>query len=58
MNITNCTSIDMTLMVDSFEHFQITTLISFDVDPIHYITALQMAYFLFLKIRMESDHGE
>ena len=45
-------------MVDSFEHFQITTLISFDVDPIHYITALQMAYFLFLKIRMESDHGE
>ena len=53
-----CNVFDENLMADSFEHFQITTLISFDVDPIHYITALQMAYSLFLKIRMESDHEQ
>ena len=45
-------------MVDAFEHFRNTTLKAFGVDPMHYITTLQMAYSLFLKVAMEGDHGE
>ena len=48
----------MTLMADAFEHFRNTTLKAFGVDPMHYITAPQMAYSLFLKVIMEGDHGE
>ena len=48
----------MTLMADAFEHFQNTTLKAFSVDPMHYITKPQMAYSLFLKVTMESDHGK
>ena len=50
--------LDVTLMADAFEHFRNTTLKVFGVDPIHYITALQMAYLLFLKMTMEGDHGK
>ena len=50
--------LDMTLMADAFEHFQNTTLRAFGVDPMHYITAPQMAYSLFLKVTMEGNHGE
>ena len=50
--------LDVTLMGDTFEHFRNTTLKAFGVDPIHYITAPQMTYSLFLKITMEGDHGE
>ena len=50
--------LDMTLMADAFEHFRNTTLKAFGVDPMHYITAPQMAYSLFLKVTMEGDHGE
>ena len=42
----------VTLMADAFEHFCITTLKAFYVDPIHYITTPQMAYSLFLKVTM------
>ena len=45
-------------MVDAFEHFRVTTLNAFGVDPMHYITAPQMAYSLFLKVTMEGDHSE
>ncbi|CBK24960.2 uncharacterized protein [Blastocystis hominis] len=41
--------LDVTLMADAFEHFRVTTLKAFGVDPMHYITAPQMAYSLFLK---------
>ena len=50
--------LDVTLMADAFEHFRNTTLITFGVDPIHYITTPQMAYSLFLKVAMEGDYGE
>ena len=50
--------LDVTLMADAFEHFRNTTLKVFGVDPMHYITALQMAYSLFLKMTMEGDHGK
>ena len=50
--------LDVTLMVDAFEHFRNTTLKAFGVDPMHYITTPQMAYSLFLKDTMEGDHGE
>ena len=49
---------DVNLMADSFEHFRNTTLSAFGVDPMHYITAPQMAYSLFLKVTMEGNHGE
>ena len=45
-------------MADAFEHFRITTLKAFGVDPMHSITALQMAYLLFLKVTMEGNHSE
>ena len=45
-------------MADAFEHFRNTTLKAFGVDSMHYITTLQMAYSLFLKVTMERDHGE
>ena len=50
--------IDVTFMADAFEHFRITTLKAFGVDPMHSITAPQMAYSLFLKVTMEGDHSE
>ncbi|CBK20298.2 uncharacterized protein [Blastocystis hominis] len=50
--------LDVTLMADAFEHFRVTTLKAFGVDPMHYITAPQMAYSLFLKVTMEGDHSE
>ena len=49
--------LDVTLMADAFEHFHNTTLKAFGVDPMHYITAPQMAYSLFLKVTMEGDHS-
>ena len=49
---------DVTLMADAFEHFRNTIFKAFGVDPMHYITAPQMAYSLFLKVTMEGDHGE
>ena len=46
-------------MADAFEHFRITTLNAFGVDPMHYyITAPQMNNSLFLKVTMEGDHGK
>ena len=48
--------LDVTLMADAFEHFRITTLKAFVVDPMHYITAPQMAYSLFLKVTMARMH--
>ena len=48
----------MTLTADAFEHFRITTLKAFGVNFMHYITAPQMAYSLFLKVTMEGDHGQ
>ena len=45
-------------MTDAFEHFRITTLNAFGVDPMHSITAPQMAYSLFLKVTIEGDHSE
>ena len=50
--------LDVTLMADAFEHFRVTTLNAFGVDPMHYITAPQMAYSLFLKVTMKGDHSE
>ena len=50
--------LDVTLIADAFEHFRVTTLNVFGVDPMHYITAPQMAYSLFLKVTMEGDHSE
>ena len=50
--------LDVTLMADAFEHFRNTTLKAFGVDPMHYITALQLAYSLFLKVMMEGNHSE
>ena len=50
--------LDVTLMADAFEHLRNTSLKAFGADPMHYITAPQMAYSLFLKVTMESDHGE
>ena len=50
--------LDVTLMADAFDHFRNTTLKAFGVDPIHSITAPQMAYSLFLKVTMEGDHSE
>ena len=50
--------LDVTLMADAFEHFRVTTLKAFGVDPMQYITAPQMAYSLFLKVTMEGDHSE
>ena len=46
------------LMADAFEHFRITTLKAFGIDPMHYITAPQMAYSLFLKVTMEGKHND
>ena len=48
--------LDLTLMVDAFEHFRNTTLNAFGVDPMHYITTPQMAYSLFLKVAMARMH--
>ena len=48
----------VTLMADALEHFRNTTLKTFGVDTMHYITAPQMAYSLFLKVTMEGDYGE
>ena len=45
-------------MADAFEHFRITTLNAFGVDPMHYIIAPQTAYSFFLKVTMEVDHSE
>ena len=53
-----CNVLDVTLMADAFEHSQNTTLNAFGVDLMHYITAPQMAYSLFLKVTMEIDHGQ
>ena len=59
--------LDVTLMADAFEHFRVTTLKAFGVDPMHSITSQhhkwpirssQMAYSLFLKVTMEGDHSE
>ena len=50
--------LDVTLMADAFEHFRVTTLKAFGVDPMHSITAPQMSYSLFLKVTMEGDHNE
>ena len=50
--------LDVTLMADAFEHFRNTTLNAFGVDSMHYITAPQMAYSLFLKVTIEGNHGE
>ena len=50
--------LDVTLMADAFEHFRITTLKAFGVDPVNSITAPQMAYSFFLKVTMEGDHSE
>ena len=50
--------LDVTLMADAFDHFRNTTLKAFGVDPMHYITAPQMAYSLFLKVTMEGNHSE
>ena len=50
--------LDVTLMADAFEHFRNTTLNVFGVDPMHYITAPQMAYSLFLKVTMEGIHND
>ena len=49
---------DVTLMADAFEHFRNTTLNTFGVDSMHYITIPQMAYSFFLKVTMDGDHGE
>ena len=49
--------LDVTLMADAFEHFRNTTLNAFGVDPMHYITAPQMAYSLFLKVTMGAKHN-
>ena len=49
--------LDVTFMANSFEHFRNTTLNTFGVDPMHYITTPQMAYSLFLKVTMEGNHG-
>ena len=48
--------LNVTLMVDAFEHFRNTTLKAFSVDPMHYITTPQMAYSLFLKVAMARMH--
>ena len=45
-------------MADAFEHFRVTTLKAFGVDPMLSITAPQMAYSLSLKVTMEGDHSE
>ena len=45
-------------MADAFEHVRNTTLKAFGVDPMHYITTLQLAYSLFLKVMMEGNHSE
>ena len=50
--------LDVTLMADAFEHFRVTTLKAFGVDPMHSITAPQMSYSLFLKVTMDGDHSE
>ena len=50
--------LDVTLMADAFEHFRVTTLKAFGVDPMHSITAPQMAYSLFLKVTMEGIHND
>ena len=50
--------LDVTLMADAFEHFRVTTLNAFVVDPMHYITAPQMACSLFLKVTMEGIHND
>ena len=50
--------LDVTLMVDAFEHFRNTTLNAFGVDPMHYITTPQMTYSFFLKVTMDGDHGK
>ena len=50
--------LDVTLMADAFEHFRVTTLNAFGVDPMHSITAPQMAYSLFLKVTMEGIHND
>ena len=49
--------LDVTLVADAFEHFRNTTLNAFGVDPMHYITAPQMAYSLFLKVTMGTKHN-
>ena len=50
--------LDVTLMADAFEHFRVTTLKAFGIDPMHSITAPQMVYSLFLEVTMEGDHNE
>ena len=50
--------LDVTLMANAFEHFRVTTLKAFGVDPMHSITAQQMAYSLFLKVTMEGIHND
>ena len=50
--------LDVTLMTDIFEHFRNTTLKAFGVDLMHYITAPQISYSLFLKVTMECDYGK
>ena len=49
--------LDVTLMADAFEHFCSKTLKAFGVDPMHYITAPQIAYSLFLKVTMGAKHN-
>ena len=48
--------LDVTLMADAFKHFRNATLNAFGIDPIHFITTLQMAYSLFLKVTMARMH--
>ena len=45
-----CKVFDVILMTDSFKHFRDNTLESFRLDPMCYITAPQVVYFLFLQI--------
>ena len=49
--------LDVTLLADSFEYFRNTTLKSFGIDPVYYLTAPQMCYSLFLKVTM-SYHSQ
>ena len=50
--------LDVTLMADAFEHFRNNTLNAFGVDLMHYITAPQISYSLFLKVTIECDYSK
>ena len=50
--------LDVTLMADAFEYFRNNTLNAFGVDLMHYITAPQISYSLFLKVTIECDYSK